>query len=113
MTDPVSISFGVAGILGLAIQLSPIVASYVNGVRHAPENVQNLRQELDALIKTLERLDSFLKSESAKGPAFNDLPSSIRQESLAKRDLPLYQPSWGHRQRLADLARFCVASHGL
>lgn len=86
MTDPVSISFGVAGILGLAIQLSPIVASYVNGVRHAPENVQNLRQELDALIKTLERLDSFLKSESAKGPAFNELAFlNTTRESCEKR----------------------------
>lgn len=73
MTDPVSISSGVAGILGLAIQLSPIVASYVDGVRHAPEHVQDLRQELDALVKTLGRLVSFLKSESAKGSAFNEL----------------------------------------
>jgi len=73
MTDPVSISFGVAGILALAIQLSSIVASYVDSVRHEPEHIQDLRQELDALIKTLERLDSFLKTESAKGPAFNEL----------------------------------------
>ncbi len=73
MTDPVSIIFGVAGIPGLAIQLSPIVASYVDGVRHVPEHIQDLRRELDALIKTLERLDSFLKIESAKGPAFNEL----------------------------------------
>jgi len=65
MTDPVSIRFDVAGILGLALQLSPIIASYVNGVRHAPEHIQDLRQQLDALIKTLDRLDSILKIESA------------------------------------------------
>jgi len=73
MAEPVSVSFGVAGLLGLAVQLSPIVASYVDGVRHAPEHIEDLRQELDALIKTLERLDSFLNTESAKGPAFNGL----------------------------------------
>ncbi len=72
MTDLISMRFDVAGILGLALQLSPIIASYVNGVRHAPEHIQDLRQPLDALIKTLDRLDSVLKIESAKGPAFSE-----------------------------------------
>lgn len=86
MTDPLSVGFGVAGLLSLAIQLSPIIATYVDGVRHAPEHIQELQQELDALVKTLERLDSFLRTESAKGPAFNELAFlHTTRESCAKR----------------------------
>ena len=73
MIDPFTLATGVVGILGLAIQVAQITSTYVDGVRYAPEYIENFRRELDSLTKVLEKLDSFLKNERAKGPAFDEL----------------------------------------
>ena len=70
--DPFSLATGVAGLLPLALQLIKLTNSYIDEIRNAPDYIANLKQELSALAEVLDRLEVFLKTEEAKGTAFDD-----------------------------------------
>ncbi len=68
--DPFSLATGVVGVLGVTIQVSQIVSSYIDGVKNAAKATTELLTTLTVLHSTLTRLDSFLRSESARDNSF-------------------------------------------
>ncbi|PYH44676.1 uncharacterized protein BP01DRAFT_64273 [Aspergillus saccharolyticus JOP 1030-1] len=60
--DPLSISSGVAGLIGLALQVAPVFQSYVSNVRSARDDVQAYLDEVAALSQVLDQMYTFLDS---------------------------------------------------
>ena len=71
MTDPFSLTVGIAGLIALAGQTLISAKAYYSGAKHARESAVALALELEALQCNLSRLDEFLRSESTKGLKFN------------------------------------------
>ena len=68
--DPLSLSSGVLGLLGVTIQLSQIVSSYADGVKNAAKAATELSTTLTILHSTLTHLSAFLRSESTRENSF-------------------------------------------
>ncbi|KAH8702962.1 hypothetical protein GQ44DRAFT_732570 [Phaeosphaeriaceae sp. PMI808] len=54
--DPLSFSAGIAGLLGLAIEITKLMYEYVSGVKDAPKTAQNLLTETTAIENILHDL---------------------------------------------------------
>lgn len=63
MSDPLSISAGIVGIFGFAIQLTTTLKDFASGWKNAPIAVEELRKELIQLHGVLDNLVGFLKSQ--------------------------------------------------
>lgn len=68
--DPFSLSVGIAGLVGLVATTLSVAKSYRSGVKHAKDSITVLVTELESLQSNLSSLDKFLRSDSAKGMAF-------------------------------------------
>ncbi|KAI5818432.1 hypothetical protein BZA77DRAFT_15156 [Pyronema omphalodes] len=62
--DAFTISTGVAGFLSLALEISKILKSYVDGVKSAPEEAHTLLTNVTALCHVLEQLVRFLRKDN-------------------------------------------------
>jgi hypothetical protein len=68
--DPFTVATGVLGLLGVTIQVSQIVSSYIDGVKNATKAATELSTTLTILHSTLTHLDAFLRSESVRDNSF-------------------------------------------
>jgi hypothetical protein len=67
MSDPLSISASVAGLLGLMIQVADSTYKYVSSVRGASVSISSLLEELRALKTVLVKLDDITHDNDYKG----------------------------------------------
>src|SRR5450432_1367133 len=70
MMDPFTLATGVLGLLGVTIQVSQIATGYITSVKNATKTTIELSTTLTVLCSTLTRLDTFLRSESARHNSF-------------------------------------------
>lgn len=68
--DPFTLATSVLGLLGVTIQVSQIVSSYIDGVANASKAATELSTTLTILHSTLTHLDAFLRSENARDNSF-------------------------------------------
>ena len=81
MTDPFSITVGVASVVALAVQTIDVTRTYVHEARHGRDTAEQFIQELHVLHLNLSNLDNFLKSDVKTACQFEDtsvLVSSTR-----------------------------------
>lgn len=70
MMDALTLATSVAGLLSLAIQVSQILSDQIRTVANAPQDAQDLLDELQLLRQVLTSLEAFLKAQAAKGYVF-------------------------------------------
>jgi ankyrin repeat protein len=69
--DPVGLSSGIAGLISLALVITDSIAKYSLSVKNKDKNIEELRQELDLLGKTLSNLRDFLSSSATRNNIFD------------------------------------------
>lgn len=57
MTDPLSAAAGIAGLIGIALQLTKICYVYYTDVKHAPDEIQDVIDEVRLLRRALSDLE--------------------------------------------------------
>ena len=77
--DPLSISTGVAGLIGLALQVAPILHAYISDVASARTDIQTYLREVDALSQVSELLHSFLDTSAAADGQFQTTEAVLFQ----------------------------------
>jgi hypothetical protein len=60
MSDPLSISAGILGIVGIAAQIDKLLNDYVGSVRSASEEAHTVKMEVVSIHSVLQRLVGFL-----------------------------------------------------
>lgn len=116
--DLLSLSVFAAGFLGLAIQITQILQTYVDSVRSTHEEAQKLLTDVAALAYVLEDIVKFLGSEDLKGRSFDktslllvsiEVGRSCLERLFAKltkiRDSFLIE-KWNHGNCYADKVAF-------
>lgn len=66
MIGPFTIATGVAGILGLSIEVTILARKYISGVKSTPKEVDDLIFQTNALGYVLEKLREFLRNDAAE-----------------------------------------------
>jgi ankyrin repeat domain-containing protein 50 len=56
--DPFSLATGVAGLIGLAMDLALLIGPFIGDIKDEPENVKMLKEELDMLANALKLLSN-------------------------------------------------------
>jgi hypothetical protein len=84
--DPLSISAGVAGFLSLAIEISKILTAYVGSVKSAPEEAQQLLQEVSALYNVSKQLAQVLRNDEVKKQIRLNLSPGRHNQCLSQQD---------------------------
>ncbi|KAK2764031.1 hypothetical protein FQN54_009650 [Arachnomyces sp. PD_36] len=84
MPDPLTVATGVGGFLSLALQVGKILYDYSSSVKNAPEEVQDLLDEVNALAEVLEQLRDLLQEPDmiTRLPDFS--PRSVLYKVLGK-----------------------------
>ncbi|KAI5788094.1 hypothetical protein FPQ18DRAFT_307588 [Pyronema domesticum] len=72
MSDPLSVSASIAGLIGITNEVVKIVAKYASGVKSAHEDATRLHKELTALGFVLQKMCDFLCGEKIQGTSFDD-----------------------------------------
>ena len=75
--EPISAAASITGLISLAAEVVKVAYPFVQGVRYAQRDVQELIDELNSLHRTLQELQSFLSSRQHQSPAFAE--SSLLQ----------------------------------
>lgn len=70
MSDPLSITASVAGLLSLTIQVSQMLYAQVHVIKHAPGDARDLLQECQAIEAALKKLVSFLRKHKIEDNEF-------------------------------------------
>jgi hypothetical protein len=70
MMDALTLATSVAGLLSLAIQVSQMLSDQIRTVKNAPQDAQDLLDELQLLRQVLTSLEAFLKAQALKGCVF-------------------------------------------
>lgn len=76
--DPLSVAASVAGLLGLAIQVSQMVYEQVHTSKNATKDAATLLEELDSLSQVLTKLKQFLADRASNGRPFNEASVFIK-----------------------------------
>ncbi|KAI5815999.1 hypothetical protein BZA77DRAFT_344514 [Pyronema omphalodes] len=90
MSDPLSVSASIAGLIGISKEVVTIIANYVSAVKSAPENVRCLQNELTALNFVLDEMRNLLREEELLGTSFDRtsvLISAVDVASFQIKDL--------------------------
>jgi len=96
MADILAIASGIAGLLSLTIEVYRISATYIKGVRSAPDSVRRILQELQLLKQVLLELDKLADLDDEE--IFPSLPSRRRVQDLV-------QDPRAYQNMLQDLRR--------
>ena len=91
--DPLSIAAGVAGLVGLAVQVAPSLQQYFSDIKHAKQDVERYTSEIYALVEVCERLQHFITDDASpvsslyavKGEGAGKGPSFATTESVLAR----------------------------
>jgi hypothetical protein len=108
--DPFTLATGVVGLLGVTLQISQIVGSYIDGVENATKAATELSTTLTILHSTLSRLDVFLRSQSAKDNSFEYTSVLCSATGACKTKLELLHSKLSSRR---DGSRLNRALHRL
>jgi hypothetical protein len=68
--DPFTISTGVAGFLGLALEITKILGTYIGEAKSAPEDAHNLVMEVTSLCHVLKEMVQFLRKDATEIGSF-------------------------------------------
>jgi hypothetical protein len=71
MSDPLSVATSIAGIIGLAKEVTTILAQYISNVKSAHGDAARLQNELTAFCYVLDQLRGLLRTEELQGTCFN------------------------------------------
>lgn len=63
MTDPLSVTAGVAGLVAFALQGVRFLVNDINNIREAPKSLENLRIDLTSVRLSLESLENVDESQ--------------------------------------------------
>lgn len=63
--DPFSLATGLAGLVSLSLELFSRTSKYATNAAGAPQEIKELRIELQALAEVLKQLEQLLRSDSA------------------------------------------------
>lgn len=96
MADILAIASGIAGLLSLTIEVYRISATYIKGVRSAPDSVRRILQELQLLKQVLLELDQLADLDDEE--IFPSGPSRRRVQDLV-------QDPTAYQNMLQDLRR--------
>ena len=69
--DGLSVASGIAGLVGLTLELGNLLGQYCAAVKNASKDIQTLQEEFIALSHVLKQLEKFLVSENVKNRSFN------------------------------------------
>jgi hypothetical protein len=74
MSDPLSVSASIAGLIGLATQVTSVLKNYIDRAKSAHEDAKRLLNELLTLCSVLDQMRDLLCGEDAqlKGSSFGD-----------------------------------------
>lgn len=78
---------GIAGLISLGLELTTITYKYINDVRDAPEESKQLHSELTALLKALEGLELFLKTQDTRQTPFTSTSALVASTNVCENDL--------------------------
>ena len=67
----------VAGLAGVALQISQTLLDYYKDVKNAQKDIEELRREFETLNVVANQLKSFLESEKARGMSFEQTTSVL------------------------------------
>jgi hypothetical protein len=70
MADPFTLATGIAGLVGLAIQITQITVGFSQAVADAPESAQSFAVEAQALKEVLDKVETFLKNDLSQRSDF-------------------------------------------
>jgi hypothetical protein len=70
--DPLNLSASVAGFLGLAIEVTKILSSYVSDVKDASQEASELNTKVSILSHVLRELVDILQSDNMKATTFDE-----------------------------------------
>lgn len=80
MAEILGLVAGGAGLASLAIQLAQTIPSYVSHVKSAPEEIEGLKQQLEALAAVWDHFQSFISGNEAAKVHFR--PESALQNLI-------------------------------
>jgi hypothetical protein len=72
MSDPLSVSASIVGLIGLTNEVLKIVGEYTSGVKSAHEDATRIHRELTALCFVLQQMCDLLRREQLQGTSFDD-----------------------------------------
>ena len=78
MIDPLTAATSVAGLLSLTIQVSQMLNEQVRTLKNAPNDAQELLDELESLRQVLTGLKAFLDAQDMKGHGFKETSALIK-----------------------------------
>jgi Fungal N-terminal domain of STAND proteins len=79
MTDPLSIAAGIAGLIGLASELTKTCYGYYKKAKKAPAAVQNVIAEVKLLRKVLSDLEDICDRQTEPLPALDQFMKELSQ----------------------------------
>ena len=106
MIDPLTAATSVAGLLSLTIQVSQMLNEQVRTLKNAPNDAQELLDELELLRQVLTGLKAFLDAQDVKGYAFKEtsvLINAIKGFETKMTDLKLKLEKLTKKQGFAQL----------
>ena len=84
--DPFTISTGVAGFLGLGIQIAQILTRYISEVKTAPDDTKALLTEITALNSVLTQLTEFLETNDISAE-FNEVSALTSVIGMCQKNI--------------------------
>ncbi|KAI5787945.1 hypothetical protein FPQ18DRAFT_68253 [Pyronema domesticum] len=87
--DPLSLSAGVAGFLGLAIEVTKILNAYIKDVNDAPKETSELKTKVSILSHVLEKLVDILQSDDVEAITFGEQSLLFSVVSSCERHVKL------------------------
>jgi len=106
MIDLLTAATSVAGLLGLTIQVTQMLNEQVQTLKNAPNDAQELLDELESLRQVLTGLKAFLDAQDVKGHAFKEtsvLINAIKGFETKMTDLKLKLEKLTKKQGFAQL----------
>lgn len=70
--DPLTLAFGIAGLISLTLEVAKITSEYTSSVKHAATESHELAVELSALSDALGALKRFLDGQNPKLKSFHN-----------------------------------------
>lgn len=72
MIDPFTLATGVAGLIGVAIQVTQITSQFLGDVGNATSEARDLHSEMVLFTKALEEFNAFLKGPAMEWSSITD-----------------------------------------
>ena len=87
MADPFTLATGIAGLIGLSLEVTKIAQQYIQGVRNSSKDIDDFLEELAALTDVLRQLDAFLKKDEAGERSFDQTSVLVKTYKACRSSL--------------------------